>query len=73
MEGLDAGDGRRMDPADFFTTFAAVVVDLVSWRPDLGSEGARLANHETNLGMGRQRQGCRLVVSQIWGMLYAIW
>jgi len=73
VEGLDAGDGRRMDPTGFFTTFAAAVMNPVSWRPDLGSERTRLANHKTNLGMVKQRQGCRPVVSQILKMLCVVW
>lgn len=72
VEGLDAGNGRRMDPIGFFTAFAAAVMDLVSWRPDLGSERARLANRETNLEMTKQRQGCWPVMSQIWKMLCVV-
>ena len=73
IEGLDAGDGRRMDPAGFFTTFEATVVDLVSGRSGLGSGRSRLAARETNLGKVKRRQGWQLVESHIWGVLYIVW
>ena len=73
MEGLDAEDGRRTDPAGFFTTFEVTIVDLVSGRSGLRSGRSRLAARETNLGMMKRRRGWQLVVSQMWGVLYIVW
>lgn len=72
MEGLDAGDGRRMDRAGFFITLEAAAADPVSGRSDLGLERSRIAGHETNLGMMKRRQGWQFVVSQTWRMLCII-
>jgi len=38
MEGLEARDGRRADPAGFLVTFKVAVVELVSAKFGLGSE-----------------------------------
>ena len=57
MEGLDGGDGRRMDLAGFFMRFEAAAVDLISERSGLGSEGSRVATYETNLATVKQRLG----------------
>jgi hypothetical protein len=73
IEGLDAGDGRRMGLTGCFTTFEAAVVDLVSGRSNLGSERSRIATRETNLGTMKQGQGWQRVVSQIWRMLCVLW
>lgn len=49
MEGLEARDGRRMDPADFLTTSEAAVVDLVSETSDLRLDRVRANNSERTL------------------------
>ena len=72
-EGLDARDGRRVDPAGFFMTSEAIVVGLGSGRSGLGSEGSRLATHRTNLGVMKLRRGWRFVVFRIWRMLCIEW
>ena len=73
MDGLDAEEGRRMEPAGFFTTLGAAIVDLVSGGSGLGSERSRLATHETNLGTMKQRWDLQLVMSQIWRILCIVW
>ena len=73
MEGLDARDGRQIDPAGFFLTFEAIVVGLVSGRSDLGLEGSRPTTHRTDLGMIKPRRGWQLVKSRVWRTLFMVW
>ena len=40
MEGFEARDERRIDPAGFLTAFEVTVVDLVSARSDLELENS---------------------------------
>lgn len=50
MKGLDARDGRWMNPTGFFMIFKVVLVDLSSGRSDSGSEKSRVVPTKQTLG-----------------------